>query len=71
MNVMSSFNRGYNEYLYELLLKRGYYMANCLSCRYYDKGCTNDNVADFDMAKDGDRVYCTFWLPPKVFGGFE
>ena len=66
---MSVFRKGYDTVLYDILIKRGYYMASCLSCRYYDKGCENIGVLEYDKVKDGAREYCIFWLPPPTKKG--
>lgn len=64
---MSIYNRGYNSFLYDILVRRGYYIASCHNCWFYDKGCINTDVTEYDLIK-GEKTYCIFWKPPPVQG---
>ena len=65
---MSIYNRGYNSFLYDILVRRGYYTASCHNCWFYDRGCINTDVTEYDLIKDGEELYCIFWKPPPVQG---
>ena len=64
---MSIYNRGYNSFLYDILVRRGYYTASCHNCWFYDRGCINTDVTEYDLIK-GEEKYCIFWKPPPVQG---
>lgn len=64
---MSIYNRGYNSFLYDILVRRGYYTASCYNCWFYDRGCINTDVTEYDLIK-GEEAYCIFWKPPPVQG---
>lgn len=64
---MSVYNRGYNSFLYDILVRRGYYTASCHNCWFYDRGCINTDVTEYDLIK-GEEIYCIFWKPPPVQG---
>lgn len=64
---MSIYNRGYNSFLYDILVRRGYYAASCHNCWFYDRGCINTDVTEYDLIK-GEEIYCIFWKPPPVQG---
>lgn len=62
------FTLGYNNKLYDTVLKKCTYGARCESCRYFGEGdlCTNNQVTSFDITITKDRTYCIFWKPTSV-----
>lgn len=59
------FTRGYTKELAQKIRKGAKFIARCESCKHYDEGgnCTNCNVTEFDLVKDGERQFCLLWSP--------
>ena len=65
------FSEGYDK-INSRLKKAGKFIRDCNNCTYLYKTeedeeevCQNSNVVEYDICKDGDRVYCGFWSPSK------
>lgn len=61
------FNKGYNRKLFDILMKKSFYMGSCPLCHYEEDGeCLNPNVSEYDMFDNNGRKSCLFYTAPKT-----
>lgn len=60
-------SRGYSN-IRDRINKNPFYNRSCFNCIYYYKKrgddeelCHNNNVLEYDVCVDGNRIYCGFW----------
>lgn len=60
-----NFHRGYDERIYDALMKASRYIARCSSCKYLNAEgeCDHTYVTPFDIVGEGDDRHCAFWRP--------
>lgn len=54
----------------EQIQSKSRYLRDCNNCRFFyqapldeEELCQNEQVLEFDICTDKDRVYCCYWLP--------
>lgn len=61
--------RGFN-HVREQIQSKSRYLRDCNNCRFFyqapfdeEELCQNEQVLEFDICTDNQRIYCCYWLP--------